>query len=214
MFRRFMPPGFERRYKKLSFDYQLNDFTEGFYISFKSMWLDIIRDAIREREFSYKKHYASMTPLQKENVARAYTELALIALFATAAMVLSQYADDDEFKESDNILYKKTIYGLEYEFVRLASELNTYGFISPVTGLRDLSRIISTPSVMSSFAERLIKFVGMAVNPFSWNDEYKRDYGIWKKGDSKLLAKFFALFGITGNEWNPELGTQNIKRFL
>lgn len=207
MFRKFMPPGFARRFKSLSYDYQLGDTTEGMYRSYYNS----IRDGVLQEGVKglmrIVKNGASMTPLQKENSKRTRAEAMLMILFWAATSILESYMDDDdEFKRlSDDSIKKRAIYGLQYEFVRLGTELRTYA------GPTDLMRVISTPSVNATYIERIMKLVHQMGSP---TEVYQRRQGLWEKGDLKILAKLSALFGITGNEWNPKYATQNLKRFL
>jgi hypothetical protein len=154
--------------------------------------------------------YDTLSPIEKKNILRATKELTLIAISTMLALVASAYTDDDDEKEyikSQSLVAQKSIYGLEYLLTRLGTEMRTY--MNPI----DFLRIAKNPAVITSYLERLMKLVGQAVPPYTL-EEYKRDYGMWEKGDLKVMARFLALFGITGNEWNPEYATQNIKRFL
>jgi len=208
MFRKFLAPGFERRYKAASYDYQLGDITEGMYRSYLNSVVDAFKDNVYEGLSTIIKNNASMTPLQKENSKRTRAELMLIAVFTILAGSLSKYIDDDdEFKSMEDGLQKRSIYGFEYLSTRLLTELKTY---SPP--YNDLMRVISTPSVNASYVERFFKLINQAFS--DPGERYKKRQGIWEKGDLKILARLSAMFGITGNEIHPQYATQNLKRFL
>jgi hypothetical protein len=206
MFRKFLVPGLKRRFKNVGYDYELDGLTEGYYVAF---W-KFFNQGIRDYSFNLVKMYDTLSPIEKKNILRATKELTLIAISTMLALVASAYTDDDDEKEyikSQSLVAQKSIYGLEYLLTRLGTEMRTY--MNPI----DFLRIAKNPAVITSYLERLMKLVGQAVPPYTL-EEYKRDYGMWEKGDLKVMARFLALFGITGNEWNPEYATQNIKRFL
>jgi len=208
-FRKFLPPGFKRRYKSFGYDAGLNDFTEGMYFTF----LTNVGEAIKEKSFKILFNWSSMTPLQRANMLRTYAELSLIALTIITARIVSQLKGDDDEEKDRNRFENYTLNGADYLSNRLLSELKQF-FWPP-----DFLRIMSTPAIASSYIERMFKLLAMFITTdneggYALLEKYKRDSGMWKKGDSKALAKFLQLFGLTGNEFYPKYATKNLKRFL
>jgi hypothetical protein len=56
---------------------------------------------------------------------------------------------------------------------------------------------------MTSTIDRLIKFVNQVL-PWNITEEYKRESGVWNKGDNKAWAAFVKLMGISGYNMDPE----------
>jgi hypothetical protein len=62
---------------------------------------------------------------------------------------------------------------------------------------------------MTSTVDRLIKFINQAA-PWNITEEYKRESGVWAKGDNKAWAAFLKLMGFSGYNMSPD---QAVKAF-
>lgn len=216
-FRKYLVPGFKMRFKKFGYDYELDSTTEGFYNSFFSY----LKNGFKQMNTDYWVNMSTLTPLQKENVLRAWNEVAMITLFSVIGSLLTAVIEppedddsigaglyDSDFEERSE-LYKRSLYAAQYLAIRLLSELNQY---VPGYGTGDLLRIFSKPAVISSQTERIFRFFN-SILPSNIDDRYERNQGMWEKGDLKAIARLLAIFGITGNEWNPKYAVKNFKLF-
>jgi hypothetical protein len=102
--------------------------------------------------------------------------------------------DDDEREEIQDAYGYNFIL---YEAMRMRSE--TASYINPL----DAYRVMRSPSAMASTFERLIKFSSQ-VMPWNITEEYKRETGVWKKGDNKAWAAFLKVMGFSGYNMDPE----------
>lgn len=197
MYRDFVVPGFKKRYKTLGIDNELDDITEGYYTTF-----------IRKVGEDYKKLARQLIGLEKNNLEdwekanlrKALMEIGIVFTTGILVMLLTamlKEADDDD---------KKYLKHLTFLTLRLNNEMGIYGtFGDPQTsGLPNVKEVWKTfkqPSAIIGTVDRFMNLLYQLTSPM---EEYKRDSGIWKKGDSKLLADFYKLIGITGTNIDPE----------
>lgn len=186
MFRKFVVPGFKKRYKSFSIDQELGGTTEGFHLTFFKLLFKDTKQLMRELS---PLHKSNLTPMEKNNVKRSATELAYIGATALLVMIIHSLMENagDEDK-------KKLRYPL-YWALRLNSELSA--FLDP----RDTYRSFRYPTAAYGTIDRFLKLAG---DVFSPTEKYERDTGMWEKGDLKILADLFKLMGITGGTANPD----------
>jgi hypothetical protein len=106
-------------------------------------------------------------------------------------------ADDDEKRKLKHLLFLT---------MRINNELGIYGTIGdpqniglPSAG--EMYKTIKNPIPAFSITDRLSKLLQQLTDPTA---VYERDSGIWKKGDSKLWAKFLKFWGYNGVNFDPE----------
>ena len=198
LYRKHLVPGYKRRFKRYSVDYELGSGTEGFYRTF---WNTFAKDLINYKLNMFKA-WATYTPFEKAQIRRAITEMTIILSLVLVAKILKDIGGDDDDPEA---LKKKYMYNfLLYEAIRMRSETSQY--VSPL----DAYRVIKSPSAMTGTMERGIKFVDQFV--LTWDPEkldYKRKTSIWEKGDNKSWAYFLKLFGYSGYNISPSAAIQS-----
>jgi hypothetical protein len=188
MYRKHMYPGYMRRFQSTRFDEELGSMTEGFYGTF---WRTFMRDLI-----TYKKNigtqWSTYTPHQKANIRKTLTEYTMILSIYALIQILTTMAENDEdLKENYAFNF------LLYQAVRMRSETSQY------TSLSDAWRTVKSPTAALTAITRITKF---AVQILPWNitEEYKRDQGIWEKGDNKAWAYFIKMIGLPGYNIKPQ----------
>ena len=84
--------------------------------------------------------------------------------------------------------------------------MGIYGtFGDPQTaGLPNVKEVWKTFKQPSAIIGTVDRFMNLLYQVTAPGEEYKTNSGIWKKGDSKLLADFYKLIGITGTNIDPE----------
>lgn len=193
MYRKHVVPGYKRRFKRVSMDHEIGAPTEGYYRTFA----DTMLKDLRSYKYNVIKNWSTYTPFQKAQITKVLTELTIILALATLGFVLTNIIinpdDDDREKIQDNYLYNFLL----YEVIRMRSE--TASYINPIDALR----VMRSPSAVTSTIDRLIKFMNQ-VAPWNITEEYKRDEGVWNKGDNKAWAAFLKLMGLSGYNIEPE----------
>jgi hypothetical protein len=197
VFRRFVVPGYKRRFKNMGVDHQAGLITEGYY---KTFLRTVVQD-LREKKWESIYNWSEYTDQEKANLKRTYAELsAIISLSVIAAVIGAAGDDDDDLK--DSWAYNFAL----YEAMRLRSE--TMFFVNPA----DTIRILYTPSSTTFMAQRILKFMN-SVLPWNIDEEYQRDAGKFKKGDNKAWANFQKLMGLSGNNLHPDQAVKILKMF-
>jgi len=197
MYRDFVVPGFKKRYKTLGIDNELDDITEGYYTTF-----------IRKVGEDYKKLLRQLIGLEKDsledweraNLRKAVIEMGIVfttGMLVTLLSAMLKESDDDD---------KKYLQYLTFLTLRLNNEMGIYGTFgdpqnSGLPNIKEVWKTFKQPSAIIGTGDRLMNLLYQLTSPF---EEYKVNSGIWKKGDSKLLADFYKLIGITGTNIDPE----------
>jgi hypothetical protein len=202
MYRKHLVPGLKRRFKGASFDEELGGATEGMYRVF---WRTLMKDTYRYK-FEIFKKWSTYTPFEKAQIRKVVAELTIIAALAALIMVLGAMAegDDDEKKEMPYAYYF-----ILYEAMRMRSETASY---LPIIGLPDMYRIVQSPSAVTGIIDRFTKFVSQFL--LTWDEEdlsFKRDTGVWDKGDNKSWAYFLKLMGFSGYNLTPDVAIESFK---
>ena len=202
MYRKHLVPGLKRRFKGASFDEELGGATEGMYRVF---WRTLMKDTYRYK-FEIFKKWSTYTPFEKAQIRKVVAELTIVASLAALIMVLGAMAegDDDEKKEMPYAYYF-----ILYQAMRMKSETASY---LPVIGLPDMYRIVQSPSAVTGVIDRFTKFVDQFL--LTWDDEklsFKRDTGVWDKGDNKSWAYFLKLMGFSGYNLTPDVAIESFK---
>lgn len=193
MYRKHVVPGYKRRFKRASMDHEIGSPTEGYYRTFA----DTMLSDLRQYKFNVIKNWSTYTPFQKAQIAKVLTEITIILALSTLAFILTNVLvnpdDDDREDVQDLWIYNFTL----YQIVRMRSE--TASYINPIDALR----VMRSPSAITSTIDRIIKFMNQ-VAPWNITEEYKRDTGVFEKGDNKAWAAFLKLMGISGYNIDPE----------
>ena len=200
MYRKHLIPGYKRRFKKLSMDYELGSPTEGFYRTF---WDAFAKDLLTFRWKNMQK-WSTFSPFQKAQIKRTMMEISIILSITGLIMILAAVGeDDDEFKKS----YAYNL--MMYEMIRMQSETKSY---LPIIGLPDIYRTVKSPSAMTTTLDRMSSFVNQFL--LTWDPDklnYKRKQGVWGKGDNKSWAYFLKLMGFSGYNITPEAAVDSFK---
>ena len=191
MYKKHLVPGYKRRFKKASMDQELGSPVEGYYRTFNATML---KD-IKKMKLNVFKNWATYSDFEKAQITRTLTELSIIlGLSGLAAILAYAFSGDDD---DDEAVRKSYIYNfVMYELVRMRSE--TASYISPT----DAMRVIKSPSAITGTLERTARFANQIL-PWNITETYKRDTGIWEKGDNKAWAYFLKLMGFSGNNIDP-----------
>lgn len=196
MFRKFVVPGYKKRFKALGADQELGGMTEGTYITF-------FRTVVRDLKASKGKalvNWSEYTPLERKNLMRFYTEAGTMVALMGMVIALKGLGDDDKN------LKKKWMYSfMLYQAMRLRSEMMFY------TNPKDTFRILKSPTAASTQVERIGKFISQIItNPM---EEYKRDAGKFHKGDNKAFAQLQKILGLSGSNLHPDQAVKILEMY-
>jgi len=179
LFRKFIVPGFERRFRSKRFNYRLNEEQEGTYISTWNFAIQLAKDLISFQP-NVVSQWNSMSKMERANVIRTLNEIA----FMVGVALLARLASDWEDKDDD---YKKF---LLYQFHRTYSEI---AFFVPGPNASEMFKILKSPAAGVMTAQNLTTFLIMAGQPLNWGDTYERGK---RAGELKIAVKFVDLIPV------------------
>lgn len=191
MYRKYLVPGYKRRYKEVSFDDELGTPTEGFYRTF---YKTMLRD-LRTYKLNILSRWKQYTKFEKMQIRKVIAEMTLILASLAVILALTWGDDDDKKKKKETKSYFE--YFFLYQAMRMRSE--TFAYLNP----RDAYKALRSPSAMTGTIDRGIKFIDQIL-PWNINEKYKRKEGVYEKGDNKAWARFQKLMGFSGYNLNPE----------
>jgi len=197
-YRNWVMPGVKKRFDSLRYDKEQEDYTVGSYRQFwKKLWNKEFKDIMR----AIGKNEGELTDYEYAALRHAFFEQSAILLTSTLVAILTLMLagaeDDDEKKRLQYLLYFTQRLNAEMSFFGGLGNIDTAGL--PNVG--DTLRMFKQPTFLSSYVLNTGKLLYQLTSPF---EVYKRDYGMFEKGDSKLYAKFLKLFGISGTQMHPE----------
>lgn len=195
-FRKYLAPGYMKRWGNLRYDYETNTVIEGHFITFvKKAHKDFIETM---KVAFFNTDTENFTDLELANVRRAAFESMIIMLLIGLTAILKA-GDYDENQ-------KRSLAYLLYPLMRLKAELLTF---FPLLS-NDWFRTINTPFIGMGYAKKITYFMGQLFEDLygitlgDGAEIYKRDSGIWDKGDLKIKAKLVSLFGLTSSKLDIE----------
>jgi len=186
MYKKFFIPGLKKRYKNYGLDQELGLPTEGYYNTFFRIAATQLKDMLAE--LSPFNTTSNLTPLEKKNLSRATRELALMLSTGIMVMILRAMGEADD--EERKLLSYSLLFSL-----RLNQEL--MGFINPIANYK----VVKNPMAVQSVIEKLLRLFYQLGDPL---ETYEKRAGYWEKGDYKLVARLFKLFGLNKNLLSPE----------
>lgn len=168
MFRKFVLPGFRRRWGRRVYIERLGQYVEGNYITTLRFFKNYHKDLMSLRFAVMSENWASLSDHEKANIRRTLSEATFVLAAVILAMVFYNMADDDDENE-----WLASF--LAYQFYRLRAELL---FFTPK--LDEAWSILRSPMASMSVFENVINLSGQIFDP---TERYVR--GPWK-GHLKL----------------------------
>lgn len=173
-YRKWIKPQFNRRFMKNQFNYDLNEYEEGYYRTMGRFIVDLIKGKDK-----LGVAWGNLNKNEKANIKRGITEiLQFMAVWCIANLI--EWPDDE-----DRAWYIKM---MEYISQRSAHEL---GNLTPSLTMADeLLSTIKSPAACLSAVNNTLKFTWAAMYPPMWFDE--KQSGPYE-GHSTLYSRFWKL---------------------
>jgi hypothetical protein len=191
MFRKFIKPGWNRRYEHLRYNEEGELWTEGYYKTFGRLFKNMFVE-VQEGQASLIKNWNKLTPYERANMYRLMTEVAFLLMTIVLISALTQMADDDK----DNYYLNLAA----YEAYRLYSEMRFY------TSITEIQRIIKSPAAAVYSMEKVNRFLSV----WDWSDEIKRGK---YKGYTKFEARILDLLPLSGTYFRFKSPEEQLKFF-
>jgi len=176
MFRKFVVPGFKRRWGRKQYIERLGQTVEGNYLTFGRFMGQLTRDMFKLKFALMAEDWSSLSMHEKANVKRTVAELSfLFAAIIIANMLFKAQGDTDDPDEERWLAF------LAYQAYRLKAELTF--FVLPGSAMQ----ILRSPMASMSVLENLGRLSIQLLNP---TELYQR--GPWK-GQPKIKKDFIQL---------------------
>lgn len=158
MFRKWIKPSLNRRFKSASYNYDLDAWTEGYYRTSGRFLLQLARD-LRETQFNIAARWNELTSTEKANIKRALTETGhFLAVMAIIGLI--EWSDDKDRPW----LVRMT----EYQMRRLYTELGA--MIPGKSMISEGLKIIKSPAAGVNTIENILDLTKL-LNPWNYTDE-------------------------------------------
>jgi len=168
MFRKFVVPGWRRRYGRMTYIQRIDQNVEGNYITMFKFLNELRKDLKIFQMALMSEEWAALSDHEKANVRRALGEVVSVISVTILAGALYKGLEGDD--EDDRLLAYWA-----YQAYRLQTELL---FFSPK--IDEAMTILRSPAAAMSVAENAIRLIGQMGNP---GKRYER--GPWK-GELKI----------------------------
>ncbi len=184
LFRKWMKPGYNRRFDDEYYNYSLESDVEGFYTTTFNFF-NTLRKELQEGKLtlaSSKEHYSKLSDTKKANLRRSLAEVSTLMGALAATMILDALV---EGMDDDDEVAMWVANMSAYQANRLVTEI---GFYVPVLGTSEALKIVKSPAAAINQID-LILDLGKVIDPmafFNSNDVLPRYQKGRNKGDLKL----------------------------
>ena len=179
MFRKWIKPSLNRRFKSASYNYDMQSWTEGYYRTTGRFLLQLAKE-LREGQFALSANWRTLKKTEKANIKRALTEAGHF-LILTAFLGLVDWGDKDRpWLEAM----------IEYQARRLFTELGAQ--IPGPQMSKEAFTILKSPAAGIKTAEGIIDLIGL-LNPYNY-EYFGGEEAILQSGRYKGHSRAYRLF--------------------
>lgn len=179
MFRKWIKPNLNRRFKSATYNYDLQAWTEGYYVTTGRFLLQLAQE-LRKSQFDIASEWNKLSKTEKANIRRAVTEVAHYLAIITVLGLIDW--DDDE----DRPWLEKMV---EYQLRRLKTET---GVLIPGKPMVDEGlKIMKSPAAAIQTIQSTLDLVGF-VNPMNY-EVFAGEDAILQSGQFKGKSKAYRL---------------------
>ena len=179
MFRKWIKPSLNRRFKSASKNLDLDEWTEGYYKT-AGRFLTQLAKELKEGQFSIVANWKNLHKTEKANIKRAMTEVGhFLILIAFLGLV--------DWGDKDRPWLEKMI---EYQARRLRTELGA--FIPGTQMTREAFTILKSPAAGIKTMEGSLDLIGL-LNPYNY-EIFGGEDALIQSGRYKDHSKAYRLF--------------------
>lgn len=180
MFRKWIKPSLNRRFKSTTYNFDIEEWTEGYYRTTGRFLWQLAKE-LKEGQFSLVANWGSLDQRERNNIKRAITE---VGHFVAVALILGLIDWPDD--EDRPWLVKMA----EYQARRLYTELGS--MIPGPQMLNEGLRILKSPAAGVNTMERTLDLIGL-INPYNY-ETFGGEEALLKSGRYKGESRATKLF--------------------
>lgn len=181
MFRKWIKPALNRRFKSATYNFDMEAWTEGYYGT-TGRFLTQLAKELKEGQFALAANWNNLTKTEKANIKRAITE---VGHFLAVALILGLIDWPDD-KDSPWLVKMA-----EYQARRLYTELGVQ--VPGPQMVKEGLKIIKAPAAGVNTIEGELNLIGL-INPYNYEsfagEEALLQSGRYK-GESKAVRLFY-----------------------
>lgn len=179
MFRKWIKPSLNRRFKSAAYNYDMQAWTEGYYRTTGRFLWQLAKE-LKEGQFALAANWDNMTPTERANVKRALTEVAHFLILTAFLGLVDWGGKDRPWAEAM----------IEYQARRLYTEL---GAMIPGPQMsKEAFTILKSPAAGIKTAEGILDLIGL-LNPYNY-ETFGGEEAILKSGRFKGESRAYKLF--------------------
>ena len=147
MFRKWIKPSLNRRYASVNYNFDVEEWEEGFYTTTGRFFMDLIKD-LKRGQLDIVASYKNLDPREKANLMRFAVEVGQFISVCAAFAVLKDVkknADDDEGRLAKSWWFNQLL----YQTRRLESEIGSQMIINPQM-IQEAFNILKSPAACVS----------------------------------------------------------------
>jgi hypothetical protein len=202
LYRKWMMPGINRRWKGRYHNWSMETDVEGFYRTASKFIYQLFKE-LREGQFtmaSAKDHYSKLHDFEKANLARALGEVAMMMIALVAGILLERLADSID--DDDEV----AAWGANMSAYQANRYFTEMAFYLPVLGTLEQLKIINSPAAAVNQISHIMS-IGKIIDPTGWliddEDLFPRYERGRHKGDLKAYIWARDMFPVvsTVEDW-------------
>lgn len=221
MYKKYIIPGYMRRFKGLDYDSETDEITEGYYITF----FRSLRNEFSELKKVLLKQDNNLTPLEQANILKTMGEIVITSTFSALAAILGMMVS--AIDDKDDPMKMALQYPL-YFALRANQELALFNFgmgdvrraMLP-TNPKGMLRSTRLPFALLSSLEKALKLADDSIALLYGEGRYERKsqyeipyFGnIAEKGDPKAVVDLLKLTGAFDKTTNIENAIKIMKLY-
>ena len=157
LFRRWMRPGWNRRFQSVNYNMDLQEWTEGYYNTTGKFLWSLITD-MKDLRLGVATRYNALSKQELANIHRAMTEVGMLMTYILAGMFLFKPSDPDEER---SWLSRMT----EYQVRRAVTEIGV--FVPGPHMTNEGLKLVQTPAAGVTTISDLLNLVKL-INPSNY----------------------------------------------
>ena len=179
LFRKWLRPGWNRRFQSHDYDFSLDKDIEGMYVTSTKFVVSLYKElqAAKLTFATAGEAYDKLEDWQKANIKRNIAEVGYFVALMVAGTLLASIAGDDD----DDWLLNMSA----YQANRLSTEI---GFFVPIYNATQITTLIQSPSATINQLDKVIDLIKV-IDPFiiGTNDPFFREYQSGRhKGETRF----------------------------
>ena len=181
LYRRWMRPGWIRRFQGATENKDLGQWTEGYYNTVWNFTKNLVTD-LRNSELSIATRWGELEAHQKKNFIRAASEVGHFLSILFAIMLYNKITDDDDRLTSEKSWAERMF---EYQLYRSKSEVGV--FIPGPTMINEGLKMVQSPAAGINTLENSLGLLRL-LNPYNY-ETFAGEDAVIKHGRHKGRSK-------------------------